>query len=255
MAAHINKRKVLTAKQVVEIVKAARMGVFVPEIARFYGISFGTCRGILEKELVGKEHIRYQKYGTKRYSWKDPIVKEQLKALVEEGYDDDEIARLWKTSCIAIGKGRSICGFVKFNRIVAKGHNSPHEYSHLDNVENKEELKQGSLFGAEVIEPQTFAEDHPFNRKKTKVIEPSQREEEKMTVCFHDPNKTCLESKRKLVEMLNWKLVAMRLQNPNHLYKVLVNEGEDYYQLLKADIYNDLVEVSWVRTVSAKVTN
>jgi hypothetical protein len=250
--------RILNAGQIFDACRMAESGSYVPQVASKYGLTIGQCLQMFYKELVSKDKIMFQKYGKKQYKWKDSKIKETLKGLIDQGYNDDEIAELLETSYFAVSKGRSDCGFVKFNRAIAKGHNSKCEFTHLDRSKLNEQPTQG-LFNFTKEDKNFLIEESKGDVRVSQtsddsVIVPLKKEKNKepMTVCFQKDD-VSTKIKQQIVDKMTWRSVALRMQNPQHLYVLESDQDTYHYKQICIDAYSGLVELELVRKVTANV--
>lgn len=241
---------ILSRPQIVDACKLAENGTLVPVIASLYALTINQCVYMLHKELHG-QFIKFKKYGNKRYKWKDPKVKADLSALIEQGFNDDEIAELWETSWVAVIRGRSYAGLVAYNRITAKGHQSKHEFSHL--INNKEMTQSELQFTT--VKESNGVEQRVAQTVKDEVILPPIKKEPRnneLTVCFSASDDIPRGVKDEIVARIDWRSIAMRLKDSDHLYVLTDKNVTYYYRQTNADPYSGLVTLSLVRKVTAK---
>jgi hypothetical protein len=208
------KRK-LSRVQIIEAAQMAVKGAFYPDIARHFDITICECVGLLNDEQVGKKNIRYKIYGNKTYSYTSADTKAKLAKLIDEGWDDDEIAQLWHSNVTYIQRLRSHYGLVAFNRIVGKGHTSPREVKHGVEID----INTGSWIKPEAV--RNYIDS---------IVEPQQGK----LFENHDPSKAIgkVESVEEKTDQLKLKFNELSGEmtelNNNGLERSIVKSGNDY---------------------------
>jgi hypothetical protein len=247
-------RQILSREEIVNACDACERGVFVPKIASAYNLTLNQCIHMLKKENCGK-YIKFEKYGNKKYNWRDPEIKKTLSMYIANQLNDDEIARLMRTSYFAISKGRSIAGLVAYNRIIAKGHHSKHTHKHLVGASTQmtfasfNEAIDNDIENINIItEKGKGSERVIINTADEAIIQKPIRTQD-MIVCFESDDISPLV-KKTLVDKMTWRGVACRIQDPNCLYRIKNNEEELFYKLHFADPTSGLVELKLVRRIT-----
>lgn len=256
---------------------------YVPQCARHYKLTDEQLVSLLNDfNVMSDKNIRYfQRYGTKEIKYTGHTAQTFVN-LRKEGKTDDDIAQIFKSTYAAVKRGRSTLakkfphlkeGLIAFQKAVTKGHTSKHTRTFTDSVvtaatdgdqdltfndnETIGKVVQGQfIFQEQVLTNQTGTSKklHNIQTKNTKPIE--------NTTCLTcirlvvDTNalSASIQATSKLENIVTWREVAKRLQNPDHLYQVESENEIHYFQQAEVDAYSGLVHIDYVRSVLIKKT-
>jgi hypothetical protein len=240
----------LTIDQIHEAIQATKLGGDGWQIARELKLSF--CQLIRLLHIEGDGMLpNYRKYTKVYTNWTDP-KKIELKRLYDEGYDDDDIARLMTvTSHIAVSKQRSNLN---------KNSNDLRFYDKMgDYVRTTLKTRKSSFssqhLGTNVIpflDADTTLESKPIQQAES-ILKP--RYEDYMVVGISRSDYLPVEKDfetlvQQLKTKLNWRSVCRRIINPTELYMCEVNHKQIYVKQVSVDPNSGLVQLAIYQVIS-----